>query len=95
VGALRLWREADGEDALLTDNTDRLYGDFRYDSHLLPAARPWLYRIGDLVRVGNEVVQILDGFLHVRREVGSMQRSHAPAGSSVLIIRACSEGSSL
>ena len=76
--------------------TDLLYAPMTERSRLLPACRPWLYRLGDLVRMENgEVVQILDGFLHTRRALGAHLPTYAPAGSTVIINRAASEGSSL
>jgi hypothetical protein len=74
--------------------TDTLYAAFTLDSHLLPASRPWLYRVGDVVRVGRENVLVLDGFLHVRRALGAYQNA-VPAGTTVLIIAAVSEGERL
>jgi hypothetical protein len=76
------------------DNTDTLYADFTVRSHLLPAKRPWRYRPGDLVRVGGEVVQITDGFLHVVRALGRSPQGSAPAGTTVLIIRSVGTGAS-
>lgn len=77
-------------------HTDRLYAEMTPRSRLLPAERPWLFRVGDLVRLSDgETVQILDGFLHIRRALGARLPTYAPAGSTVIIIRAASEGSSL
>jgi hypothetical protein len=76
--------------------TDLLYAPMSELSHLLPARSPWLYRMGDIVRLeSGEMVQILDGFLHVRRAVGSREPSFVRRNSTVLIIRSVSEGSSL
>jgi hypothetical protein len=87
---------AEQRPAELQQRTDRLYAEMTPKSRLLPAERPWLYRISDLVRLSDgETVQILDGFLHIRRAVGGRLPTYAPAGSKVIIIRAVSEGSSL
>lgn len=81
----------------LQPRTDTLYAEVTPKSRLLPARRPWLFRVGDIVRLSDgELVQILDGFLHVRRAIGGHLPTYAPKDSTVLIIgSACGEGSSL
>ena len=80
----------------LQPRVDRLYASMTPRSGLLPAERPWLFRVGDIVRLeSGEFVQVVDGFLHVHRGVGSIAPSHAPQGSQVLIICASGTGDRL